>query len=319
MKCIALIGPTASGKTALSIALAKHYGGEILSCDSMQIYRGMDIGTAKATQGEQAEAPHHLIDILNPSTPFSAADYADAAMCVMRDVCARGSLPIFCGGTGLYLDAVRTLRHTGDAPAADPVLREKLQGEAETEAGRVALWQRLHEIDPIAAEATHYNNTRRVIRALEVYYTTGKTKTDLDKAASVENPEVQMLTIGLRFENRAILNARIERRVEQMLENGLLDETKRLLEAGMLEEGYTAAAAIGYKELLGYLRGECTLADATEALKTASRRYAKRQMTYFSRDKAILWLTVDKDGAIRDTDSLLKEAMGYIDPFLTQS
>ena len=319
MKCIALIGPTASGKTALSIALAKHYGGEILSCDSMQIYRGMDIGTAKATKDEQAEAPHHLIDILDPSSSFSAADYADAAMSVMRDICARDALPIFCGGTGLYLDAVRTLRHTGDAPAADPVLREKLQSEAETEAGRVALWQTLHEIDPTAAEATHYNNTRRVIRALEVYYTTGKTKTDLDKAASVENPEVQMLTIGLRFENRAILNARIERRVEQMLENGLLDETKRLLEAGMLEEGYTAAAAIGYKELLGYLRGECTLADATEALKTASRRYAKRQMTYFSRDKAILWLTVDKDGAIRDTDSLLQEALGYIDPFLTQS
>lgn len=318
MKCIALVGPTASGKTALSIALAKQYGGEILSCDSMQIYRGMDIGTAKATKDEQREVPHHLIDILDPSTPFSAADYADAAMDIVREVCARDALPLFCGGTGLYLDAVRTLRHTGDTPAADPTLREKLQREAGSEAGRQALWQTLHKIDPTAAEATHYNNTRRVIRALEVYYTTGKTKTALDMAANVENPEVEMLTLGLCFANRATLNDRIEKRVDQMLENGLLDETKRLLEAGMLEEGYTAAAAIGYKELLGYLRGECTLAEATEALKTASRRYAKRQMTYFKRNEAIIWLTVDKDGTIRDTDSLLKEAMMYIDPFLTQ-
>ena len=317
MKCIAIVGPTASGKTALSIALAKRLGGEILSCDSMQIYRGMDIGTAKATPEEQAACPHHLLDLADPDTPFSAADYADAAMVALRDIHARGRLPIFCGGTGLYLDAVRTLRHKGEAPAPDPALRERLQEEAKTEEGQRRLWETLREIDPEAAEATHYHNVRRVTRALEIFYTTGKTKTEIDRAASRKNPEVEMLIFGLRFVSRATLYARIDKRVDLMMEQGLLEETKRLLALGALDEGGTAAQAIGYKELLGYLRGEHSLEEATTQLKTASRRYAKRQMTYFGREPAIHWITIDMGDTIRDTDSLLQELLPQIDTFLS--
>lgn len=293
-KAVAVIGPTASGKTALSLALAARLGAEIIVCDSMQIYRGMDIGTAKPTPEETAVCPHHLVDLVDPDTPFSASDYADAAMAAARDITARGRVPLFCGGTGLYLDAVRTGRHTAATPPPDPALRTALQAQAETEEGRLALYRRLSDIDPDAAAATHPNNVHRVVRALEMYLTTGKTKTTLDREAPTENPDLSLYIVEPVFRDRAALYARIDARVDAMMAAGLVGETERLRRAGVFTKNATAAAAIGYKELLPYLDGACTKEAAVGALKQATRRYAKRQMTYFRRIPGVV--TVEADG-----------------------
>lgn len=294
MKAIAVIGPTASGKTALSLALAARLDAEIVVCDSMQIYRGMNIGTAKPTAAEIALCPHHLVDLVTPDTPYSASDYADAAMAAVRDITARGKLPIFCGGTGLYLDAVRTGRHTAAAPPPDPALRASLLEKAQTPEGRTALYRSLCEVDPDAAAATHPNNVHRVVRALEIYLTTGKTKTAVDRLAPTVNPELSLYIVEPVFENREALYARIDARVDAMMAAGLLEETRRLLDAGVFAVNATAAGAIGYKELLPYLDGLCPLETAVETLKRATRRYAKRQMTYFRRLPGVV--TVPADG-----------------------
>lgn len=294
IRALAVIGPTASGKTALSLALAERLDAEIIVCDSMQVYRGMDIGTAKPTARERAVCPHHLVDCIDPTVSFSASDYADAAMAAVHDIHVRGKLPIFCGGTGLYLDAVRTGRHTAATPPPDPVLRADLQRQAQTPEGRLALYRRLADIDPDAAAATHPNNVHRVIRALEIYLSSGKTKTDLDREAPTENPALSLLIIEPVFRDREALYARIDARVDAMMAAGLVGETERLRDAGVFAKNATAAAAIGYKELLPYLEGICTLADAVEALKRATRRYAKRQLTYFRRMPGVL--PVEADG-----------------------
>ena len=315
MKAVAILGPTACGKTALSLALAPKIRGEILVCDSMQVYRGLDIGTAKPTASERAVCPHHLVDLVSPETPFNAADYADAAMQTVREITARGNTPVFCGGTGLYLDAVRTLRH-GDMPASpSPALRARLTEEAETPEGRDALYQRLSDIDPDAAAATHPNNVRRVIRALEIYETTGQTKTYWDRRASQKNPDLDILPIGLTFRDRETLYRRIDARVDAMIEAGLIEETKRLRDAGLFEKSPTAAAAIGYKELLTYLNGEAPLTAALEDLKTATRRYAKRQLTYFRRMPDIVWLFCDGKTA----DDLAEEILPRVTAYLAES
>lgn len=312
MKAVAILGPTACGKTALSLALAPKVRGEILVCDSMQVYRGLDIGTAKPTAEERAVCPHHLVDLVSPETLFNAADYADAAMKKVREITARGNTPVFCGGTGLYLDAVRTLRH-GDMPASpSPALRARLTEEAETPEGRDALYQRLSEIDPDAAAATHPNNIRRVIRALEIYETTGKTKTYWDRRASQKNPDLDILPIGLTYRDRETLYRRIDARVDAMIEAGLIEETKRLRDAGLFEKSPTAAAAIGYKELLTYLNGEVPLTAAVEDLKTATRRYAKRQLTYFRRMPDIVWLFCDGKTADDLTAEILPRVTAYL-------
>ena len=312
MKAVAILGPTACGKTALSLALAPKVRGEILVCDSMQVYRGLDIGTAKPTAEERAVCPHHLVDLVSPETPFNAADYADAAMKKVREITARGNTPVFCGGTGLYLDAVRTLRH-GDMPASpSPALRARLTEEAETPEGRDALYQRLSEIDPDSAAATHPNNIRRVIRALEIYETTGKTKTYWDRRASQKNPDLDILPIGLTYRDRETLYRRIDARVDAMIEAGLIKETKRLRDAGLFEKSPTAAAAIGYKELLTYLNGEAPLTAAVEDLKTATRRYAKRQLTYFRRMPDIVWLFCDGKTADDLTAEILPRVTAYL-------
>ena len=312
MKAVAILGPTACGKTALSLALAPKVRGEILVCDSMQVYRGLDIGTAKPTAEERAVCPHHLVDLVSPETPFNAADYADAAMKKVREITARGNTPVFCGGTGLYLDAVRTLRH-GDMPASpSPALRARLTEEAETPEGRDALYQRLSEIDPDSAAATHPNNIRRVIRALEIYETTGKTKTYWDRRASQKNPDLDILPIGLTYRDRETLYRRIDARVDAMIEAGLIEETKRLRDAGLFEKSPTAAAAIGYKELLTYLNGEAPLTAAVEDLKTATRRYAKRQLTYFRRMPDIVWLFCDGKTADDLTAEILPRVTAYL-------
>ncbi len=312
MKAIAVIGPTAGGKSALALALAEKIGGEIICCDSMQIYRTMDIGTAKPTPAERAIVPHHLFDFADPHVAFSAADYTGIAMDAVREISARGAVPVFCGGTGLYLDAVRTLRHTGDAPPPNPALREELLRGTEDEDTRVALWQRLETVDPDAAHATHHNNVRRVVRALEIYLTTGKTKTALDAAASALNPALDLFIIGLYYENRDLLRARIDARVDAMLKAGLAEETRTLKDNGVFSANATAAQAIGYKELLPYLDGTASLTDAVTALKTATHRYAKRQMTYFRAMTGVTPLSADRGGVVRPTEELMSEVLPLV-------
>lgn len=285
----AVVGPTASGKTALAIALGKHLSCEIVSCDSMQIYREMDIGTAKPSCEERAALPHHLIDFLPPGTPYSAADYAADAYRAVTAILSRGSLPLFCGGTGLYLEAARRGgEEHSEIPGATAV-RERLADEAAT-LGNEALWNRLRQVDPAAAEATHPNNLRRVIRALEIYETTGIPKSEWDRRTRERPPALHILPFMLTYPEREVLYRRIDARVDDMLQKGLVEEAARLYEKGYLAPGSTAAQAIGYKELLPYLRGECSLSDAREALCLSTRHYAKRQLTWFERDASIIRL-----------------------------
>ena len=306
-RILAVVGPTAVGKTALSIALAKKLGGEILSCDSMQIYRGMDVGTAKPTREEQCAVKHHLIDLVSPETPYSCFSYLQDAKAVADDLIARGVLPIFCGGTGLYLD--RFLHGGLDEETVDPALRERLRKEAE-ELGDRAMYERLLSLDPEAAKATHEHNRKRVLRALEIYESRGMTKTELDEKTK-EIPSPYFATVlGLRYTDRDLLYKRIDLRVDEMLAAGLLDETKALLDAGVFEKNTTAAQAIGYKELFPYLRGEESLESAVEKLKQATRRYAKRQMTWFSAKTYVKWIDVDdRAGKNRPADEILNEAL----------
>lgn len=293
---LAVVGATASGKTALSIALAKELGGEIISCDSMQIYRGMDIGTAKPTMEEREGIVHHLIDIIEPSESFSVADYAPLAKAAIEDITARGKLPIFCGGTGLYLDAVLTANEYSEA-GSDPALREALTREAE-EKGSLALWERLRLEDPESAEAIHQNNVKRVIRALEIKLLTGVAKSEWDRRSRLSPAPYNALVLGLSYPDRSVLYERVDKRVDIMLEQGLVDEVRALVESGRLPRGSTAAQAIGYKEILSYLDGDCTLEAAVETLKMATRRYAKRQITWFGGKDYVT--PVEVTGALSD-------------------
>ena len=311
---LAITGPTASGKSSLAIALAKALDGEIVSTDSMQIYRGMDIGTAKATVEERREVPHHLIDILDPDESFSAADYAVRAEAAITDIALRGKLPILCGGTGLYLEALRTARH-GEVMPSDPAFREEMRALAEKE-GKEAVHARLREVDAESAEAVHPNNLTRVIRALEIYRVTGKPKSVLDREAPTENPRLSILNITLTYLSRELLYSRIDERVDQMMAEGLLAETRRLFEDGKLREGSTAAAAIGYKECLGAVRGEMTEDAARETLKLATHHYAKRQITWFSAKEHIP-VYMDESGEMRSREDVLSELMTYAKEFLS--
>lgn len=292
---LAVVGPTASGKSALALALAERFGGEIVSCDSMQVYRGMDIGTAKPTAGERGRVPHHLIDILDPDEPFSAADYGEEAASVAEAVLSRGRLPIFCGGTGLYLSAALTGRHA-DAPPSDPTLRAELSERGGTEEGRRELYGELSRVDPASAAATHPNNLRRVVRALEIYRLTGKPKSVFDRESRERDARFDCLSIGLDFPDRRELYARIDRRVDRMMEEGLFTEAKTLWERGYLAPGTTAGQAIGYRQFLSCFTGDSTPEEAAEEIKLATRRYAKRQLTWFRAQPGIVWL----DGGATD-------------------
>ena len=310
---VAVVGPTASGPTALSIALARALNAEILCCDSMQIYRDLDIGTAKPTAAEQAAVPHHLVDIADPRTPFSAADYVSAASAVLDDLAARGKNAVLCGGTGLWLASLRRGSADAERIPGKTVVREALEAEAEKEGGAAALHARLAAVDPASAAAIHPNNIRRVIRALEVYLVTGRPKSDWDRATRAHPPACDVRPIGIRFPDRARLYARIDARVDAMIAAGLVEETARLYAMGALPAGSTAAQAIGYKEISRALRGECTLAEATADLKTATRRYAKRQMTWFSADESVFWLdATDGEGKEKSTETLCAEALAYL-------
>ena len=292
-RLIAIVGCTASGKTSLAVELAKQTGGEIVSCDSMQIYKGMNIGTATPDEIERRGVPHHLMDFVDPTDPagYSCADYVRDARAAVADILARGKLPVLCGGTGLYLDAF--LRGGSfEVTDSDPALRARLCALAERE-GNDALHAMLRELDPEAAETIHPNNVKRIARAIEICKTTGRKKSDLDRESREPDCPYDATVIGLRYHNRQILYDRIDRRVDLMMEQGLLEETRRLREAGVFDLCRTAAQAIGYKELFPYLDGEASLDLCVETLKMATRRYAKRQITWFATKPYVRWLTCD--------------------------
>lgn len=290
-KILAVVGPTASGKSALAIELAKRFNGEIICCDSMQIYKQMNIGTAKPDEEELNSAVHHLFDFADPKVSFSCADYIPLANDVVEDILSRGKLPIFCGGTGLYLDRFLSGAEF-ESTEVDEDFRREMNAFA-LEFGNEALHQKLREIDPKSAEEIHPNNVKRVIRALEIYKTSGRTKSEIDFESKTFQSKYDCLQIGIKYENREILYDRINLRVDKMMQAGLLDETRELLENGIFEANATAAQAIGYKELLSYFNGEKTLISAIEDLKMATRRYAKRQMTWFSAHGNVNWLVAD--------------------------
>lgn len=291
---LAIVGPTGGGKSALAMALAQRLGGEIISCDSMQVYRGMDVGTAKPTAEERRRIRHHLVDVVEPDAPFSCAEYVVLAADAVEDCAARGKLPILCGGTGLYLDAL--LRKNDFEPeTTDQAIRSALSCRAERE-GAEALWRELERVDPQSAAATHPNNVKRVIRALEIFHTCGITKTELDRRSRMGGDRYDACVIGLRYTDREQLYRRIDTRVDRMLSEGLVEETRRLIAEGVFERNQTAAQAIGYKELLPYCLGESTLEEAVEHLKMATRRYAKRQMTWFSAKEYVRWLDLGEGG-----------------------
>ena len=297
---IAVAGPTASGKSSLAMQLCKDLNGELISCDSMQIYRGMDIGTAKPTKKDMAEVPHHLIDICDPDVDFSAAAFAELAKKAIEDVYSRGKTPILCGGTGLYLDSVLRGVDFGDMEP-DLAYRAELLEYAEKE-GAEALHARLREIDPEAAEAIHPNNVKLVARALEICKLSGMTKTEWDKNAIRGESPYNACIIALDYKNRDNLYIRIHMRVDEMFAMGLEEEARALLAKGYLAPETTAGGAIGYKELLGYLNGEMTKEEAADAIKTATRHYAKRQLTWLRRNPEVHWLYPDDDRYEDDRD-----------------
>ena len=314
---LSITGPTASGKTALSISLAKALFGEIVSSDSMQIYREMDIGTAKATPAERGEVPHHLLDVVSPSESFSVEEYRARALSAARDITSRGRLPIFVGGTGLYVDSL-TRGTALDTPESDPEYRDGILATLKCDDDITALWERLRAVDPESAEKIHKNNVKRVIRALEIYEKTGKPKSLLDKETRTVPSEIFVGMITLDFHNRDTLYERVDRRVDIMMEEGLLSEVESLWARGLLKDG-TAAQAIGYKELVEHLEGKCTLAEAVEEIKLASRRYAKRQLTWFRHKASAVTLFVDDgEGRMREADEILAQALEYYKNFKTE-
>ena len=289
IRALAVIGPTASGKTALSLALAGRLDAEIIVCDSMQVYRGMDIGTAKPTARERAVCPHHLVDCIDPTVSFSASDYADAAMAAVRDIHGRGKLPIFCGGTGLYIKAIVDNVQYSEAITGDEALRERLRQLAERE-GNDALWRRLEAMDPETAKRIHPNNVGRVIRAIEVMTVSGKSIREHEAESLREPCPYHVIELGLRYHDRETLYGRINRRVDKMVEMGLTEEVKAAREQGLTA---TAAQAIGCKELYSWLDGKETQEEALEKLKQSTRRYAKRQLTWFGTDQRMRWIEPD--------------------------
>ncbi len=280
IKIYAVVGPTASGKSALALELAERYGGELVSCDSMQLYRRMNIGTAKPTDAERARVRHHLIDICEPTENFSCADFVTAADAAIRDIHARGRLPILCGGTGLYLDALLRASDFGEG-MTDAALRAELLEFARAN-GAQALYDRLCEVDAESAAQLHPNNVKRVARALEIFYLGGVKKSELDARSREGEPRFDARCVCLMYSLREELYRRINERVDMMLAAGLERETRELIREGAFEKNSTAAQAIGYKELFGYIEGRESLDEATEKLKIATRRYAKRQITWFS-------------------------------------
>lgn len=305
---IAVAGPTASGKTSLAVELCIRLGGEVVSADSMQIYRGMDIATAKPTPEEMRGVPHHLVDFLDIGSEFSVADYVAAAHEAISDIYGRGKLPVVCGGTGLYIDSlIENIRF--EKTVSSTPLRAELKKLAE-EKGGGHLLEMLRNIDPETASRLHENNLNRIIRALEVYKTTGETMSEQIKNSRSEESPYNACVLGLDYKDRQVLYERIGRRVDMMLEAGLLEEAERVVSDPRLK---TARQAIGYKELAPYFEGTAPLEECIENLKQATRRYAKRQLTWFRRNKSIHWLYPDEAESF---EALADSAEGICREFL---
>ena len=295
-KIIVVAGPTATGKTALGIALAKEYNGEIVSADSMQVYRRMDIGTAKATKEEQAAARHHMINVAEPWEDYSVARYTEEAAACCEDILSRGKLPILVGGTGLYIDSLLSGRDFAPRGDRDEKLREQLTEEYEALGGERML-QKLREIDPERADRLHPADKRRIVRAMEIYRLTGLTATEHDRRTQALPPRFDALRVVLNFTDRARLYERIDRRVDQMAEAGLFRETEALLSEGLSPE-CTAMQAIGYKEAALAVKGELSREEAAALIKQNSRRYAKRQLTWFNRYEGALRINWQEEPAL---------------------
>lgn len=304
-RLICVCGPTASGKTALSVALAQQLHTEIISADSMQVYRNMDIGTAKPSLEERGGIPHHLFDVCSPGESFSVARYVELADEAAQKILSHGKIPIVVGGTGLYMDALIECS-TFSGNDTDTAVREKYKRLAE-EQGNEAVHACLQKVDPESADRLHPNNLKRVIRALEVFEQTGLTIGELNRQNKRPDPKYDAVMIGLCPADRQMLYDRIDRRVDQMLELGLLEETRELLRDGALTG--TAMQAIGYKELLGFLNGEQSLAECVELLKQRSRNYAKRQMTWLKKDDRIHWIHYNSN---EELPLVLQEATKYL-------
>jgi len=285
-KIAVICGPTASGKTRLAVELALAKNGEVVSADSMQIYRTMDIGTAKPTAEEMRGVPHHMLDVADPAEDFSVARYVDMAARCVDDILSRGKLPVLAGGTGLYIDSLLSGRGFA-AFDPDSALRGRLEAEFAQKGGEVMLTE-LGKIDPEAAARLHPNDAKRIIRALEVFYSTGKTITQHNLETQTIPPRYEAVTLALAFEERADMWARIDARVDEMMAQGLVDEVKGLLARGIPDK-CTAMQAIGYKEMVSALRSDGDVYAAAEEIKLRSRQYAKRQLTWFARNPAANW------------------------------
>lgn len=305
-RVVAVGGPTASGKTALSVALARAFDGEIINADSMQIYKNLDVGTAKPSAEERQGIPHYLLDFLPPETPYSVADFTAAADPLIRDITARGRLPLVVGGTGLYITSL--LSGMAFAPEkTDPAIRARLQALADTEGG-AALYAELQRIDPDYAAQVHPNNLPRVIRALELFEATGRRMSDQRREARPAEAPYHALCLCLTCRDRAVLYSRIDRRVDEMVENGVLDEARQVYDH---RDAYrTAAQAIGYKEFFPYFEGTANLTECTERLKQATRNYAKRQLTWFRNQNDAVWLYVDEDDVLAKATALVRDFLG---------
>ena len=291
-RIICVVGPTASGKTKMGVSLAKAFNGEVVSVDSMQIYRGMTIGTAAPTPEEMEGVPHHMVAVADPSESWSVARFVEAADACVQDILHRGKLPVLVGGTGLYLDALVRGNSFAEGCAGTEV-RAALQKRMETE-GAAVLLEELRAIDPEAAAKLHLKDEKRILRALEVWQETGKTITQHNRETQAVPPRYEAVYIGLDFENRDDLRARIDRRVDIMVEGGLLQEVRDLLSSGIPRTA-TALQAIGYKQFLAVEEGRATVEEAVEEVKLRSRQYAKRQLTWLRRNEAIHWLRWEKE------------------------
>ncbi len=298
---ICIAGPTASGKTALAVELAKAFNGEVVSCDSMQVYRSMDIGTAKPTPEEMQGIPHHMLSVAEPYEDFSVSRYCEMATPIIDDIVARGKTAIIAGGTGLYMDSL--IRGNNFAPYPSTGRREELEALADTE-GIKAVIQKLRDVDPDTADRLHPSDRKRIIRAMEVYLETGETITEHNRKTQLQPPRYTPVWFGLNDADRADLYRRIDLRVERMIAEGLLDEIRKLLDSGVPEHA-TAMQAIGYKEFVDALNGRCSMEDAIALVQQSSRKYAKRQLTWFRRNPSIHWLIRQKN---ENTEEILCRA-----------
>ena len=308
-KVLVICGPTASGKTALAVDLAKAHNGEVVSADSMQIYRTMDIGTAKPTAEEMEDVPHHMLDVADPEEDFSVARYVDMAAKCVDDILSRGRLPILAGGTGLYIDSLLSGRTFAPFQPDSP-LRGQLEEQLRREGG-AALLSRLAQVDPDSAARLHPNDEKRIIRALEVYQSTGKTITQHNLETQAIPPRYDALTLALAFEQREDMWSRIDRRVDQMMDQGLVDEVQSLLDSGVPAK-CTAMQAIGYKEMAAALLSHGDVSAGAEEVKLRSRQYAKRQLTWFRRNRAARWLLWGREP---DFAAALQTSTEYMEEF----